>query len=64
MPAPQFHFHDAKKSFEENLKQLGSAATDPLVWHLNTGLLNLAQGIEGALQQIREEIAALRGYIR
>ena len=53
------HFYDAIKQFQENT-QLVDPHTDPIMWNLNAGLANIADGLRALEAPIDNLEATMR----
>ena len=46
--------HEAKKAFIETAQQYIDADSDPVMWNLNAGLMNLCQAVEHLESMVRD----------
>ena len=49
-------YYTAQKCFEENLRLIGEPMSNPLMYNLSTGLLNLTRQLQTDISQLQTDV--------
>jgi hypothetical protein len=53
-----------KTGFQENLQLIGDPASDPLMWNISAGLLDLAESLESEAERQNRKLDAILALLQ